>query len=108
MADSLTRRPWRYAVRAVLSIVTGIAIAWWLFFSWFIWTFRCGDNCSGGDAEHWRWAGQAVLAFPASVLALIALVLGFTRHQAAYRFTLATSICCALVWMAWVMGSGSF
>jgi hypothetical protein len=94
----------RHLVRALLSLGAGAVLACWLLFSWVLWALRCGDNCSGDDAQHWRWGAQLVLAAVGSLSGASALVLGFTSWTRAYRVLLWLCLGCGLVWVAWVMG----
>jgi hypothetical protein len=102
------REPWRYVVRAGVTLAVGAAVALWLLGSSFLWAWRCDENCSAGDYEKWQWTGQFALAATGALLAIIALALGFTTHTRAYRTLLAMSVGCALVWAAWVPLSGDF
>lgn len=66
---------------------------------------RCDDVCTGqGDADHWRWTAQLVLAAIGFLLGASALVLGFTSRTRTYQLLLVTSLGCALLWLGWVLG----
>ena len=98
----------RTAARVLLSLPVVAVIGCWLLFAFYLGAFRCGDNCSGGDAEHWRYPAQLLLAGSGALMALTALVRGFTRPDRTYRWLLALAAGCALAWFIWVVGLGSF
>lgn len=99
---------WRYVVRALVTLGATAGILYWLLFSLFLAVIRCGDNCGGADAEHWRWTTQFVLAAMGGGLGVVALVLGFTSRARVHRVLLLVSLGCALAWVFWVLGLGGF
>ena len=99
----------RYVGRALLTSAMAAAICYWIGLSLFFLVFRCGDNCDGTDAaDHWRYPAQFVLTASGGVLGLIALPLGFTKAQGAYRVLRIASLGCALAWLYWVFILGGF
>ena len=90
------------------SLAACAALLWWLLFSVFLAVFRCGDNCAGAEAEHWRWAAQLAIAAVGSGLGVSALVLGFTAKQRRYRACVTVSTGCVVVWVGWVFVGGNF
>jgi hypothetical protein len=96
------REPWRLVVRTCVSLAVGAMIPWWLLISWIFATLRCDENCTAGEADSWQYPGQLVLAGSGSVLAVCALVLGFTSHQRGYRYVVVAAVTCALVWLSWI------
>lgn len=99
---------WRHVLRVGLSLAACAALLWWLLFSVFLAVFRCGDNCAGAEAEHWRWAAQLAIAAVGSGLGVSALVLGFTAKQRRYRACVTVSTGCVVVWVGWVFVGGNF
>jgi len=103
-----SRALWRSVARVGVTLAAVGAIGLWMLVSFFLWGFRCDESCGVGDAEHWRWTGQLVLSVLGGSLGVVALTLGFTSRRRAYKPLLALSAGCAILWIGWVFGSGTF
>lgn len=102
------RRGARLALRAVLSVAAAAGLMYLLLISVVLATVKCGDSCNAGDADHWRWRAQLMLAAPSVLLGVAALALGFTTRNLAYRSVLVASLGLLLAWLVWVVGFGAF
>jgi heme A synthase len=97
------RKPWRVAVRLLLSLAAGCALVSWVFGSMWIAALKCDEMCStDDDLSSWEWNGQLVFAVLGALVGAVALTLGFTPHRRVYRALLALSISCAVCWYGWV------
>jgi hypothetical protein len=82
-------------------VVTPLGL-WWLWFSFVLFTFKCDDTCSEGEANQWAYTGQFIVVVFGCFLAVIALVLGLrSKTRASFGFALA-ALGCALFWFALV------
>ena len=95
------------AWHVVFTLVVGLGVIPWLFTAWFLWALRCDENCGTGDYDRWQYTGQGVLAGVGAVLAISAVVLGFTSARRAYWSTALMATSFALVWVTWIL-SGTF
>lgn len=93
--------PWRI-VRVLASLGGLFAAVIWILAAYFMWLIRCDDVCSGAEARNWQWTAQFVLACFGAPTGVVALVLGFTRHEEAYRLSLGVALFTALVWVGWL------
>ena len=109
MATQTPARPvsvGRTVLRSVLSLAALAVVAGWAFFAWFVLVFRCDESCSGNQAESWVYPGQAVLAGCGVVLALVAVVLGFTTRRQGYRAAATAWAVALVVWLTWLFMGG--
>jgi hypothetical protein len=102
------RELWRSVLWAGVTLLAVGVIGLWLLFSLILWGFRCDENCGVGDAESWRWTGQFVLAALGGSLGIAGLASGFTSRWRMSLLLLGLSAVCALYWITWVLGSGTF
>ena len=88
-------------------VVTPLGL-WWLWFSFILFTFKCDDTCSEGEANQWGYTGQFILAALGCLLAVIALSLGLTsKTRTCLAFALG-ALLCGLIWFAWIpMGTSN-
>ena len=99
--------PGGIAARVLVVLACLPLIALWGGLALLLVVFKCDDNCSGNQAENWQYTGQAMLAMPGVTLALLALILSFTRHRSAFRVCACLGLGSVLAWVIW-LGQGSF